>query len=44
VKEKFARSGALEPLITTAEEFAAMVKADYEKYGKVVKDVGAKID
>ena len=44
VKEKFARSGALEPLITTPEEFAAMVKADYEKYGKVVRDVGAKID
>ena len=44
VKEKFARSGALEPLVTTADEFAAMVKADYEKYGKVVKDVGVKID
>jgi len=44
VKEKFARSGALEPLITTPEEFAAMIKADYDKYGKVVKDVGAKVD
>jgi tripartite-type tricarboxylate transporter receptor subunit TctC len=44
VKEKFARSGALEPLVTTPEEFAAMIRADYDKYGKVVKDVGAKID
>jgi len=44
VKEKFARSGALEPLITTPEEFAAMIRADYDKYGKVVKDVGAKVD
>ena len=44
VKEKFARSGALEPLITTQEEFAAMVKTDYDKYGKVVKAVGARVD
>ena len=44
VREKFARSGALEPLITTQEEFAAMVKTDYDKYGKVVKAVGARVD
>jgi tripartite-type tricarboxylate transporter receptor subunit TctC len=44
VKEKFARTGALEPLITTPEEFSATIRADFEKYGKVVKDVGVKID
>jgi tripartite-type tricarboxylate transporter receptor subunit TctC len=44
VKEKFARTGALEPLITTPEEFSAMIRADFDKYGKVVKDVGVKID
>ena len=44
VKEKFARTGALEPLITTPEEFSAMIHADFDKYGKVVKDVGVKID
>ena len=44
VKEKFARGGALEPLVTTPEEFSAMIKADYDKYGKVVKDVGVKLD
>ena len=44
VKEKFARTGALEPLVTTPEEFSAMIHADFEKYGKVVKDVGVKID
>jgi tripartite-type tricarboxylate transporter receptor subunit TctC len=44
VKEKFNRSGALEPLITTPEELTALVRADYQKYGKIVKDVGARID
>lgn len=44
VKEKFARGGALEPMITTPEEFLAMIKADYDKYGKVVKDIGVKLD
>jgi tripartite-type tricarboxylate transporter receptor subunit TctC len=44
VQEKFARGGALEPMITTPEEFSAMIKADYERYGKVVKDIGVKLD
>jgi len=44
VREKFSRSGALEPLILTPEEFSAMIRADYEKYGKVVRDAGVKVD
>jgi tripartite-type tricarboxylate transporter receptor subunit TctC len=44
VKERFARAGALEPMITTAEEFAALVRNDYDRYGKVIKAVGVKID
>jgi len=44
VKEKFSRSGALEPLILTPEEFSAVIRADYEKYAKVVKAVGVKLD
>jgi tripartite-type tricarboxylate transporter receptor subunit TctC len=44
VQEKFARGGALEPMVTTPEEFSAMIKADYERYGKVVKDIGVKLD
>jgi tripartite-type tricarboxylate transporter receptor subunit TctC len=44
VKEKFSKSGALEPLILPPEEFNAMIRADYEKYGKVVRDVGVKVD
>ena len=44
VREKFNRAGALEPYVTTQEEFAALIRADYAKYGKIVKDVGAKVD
>jgi tripartite-type tricarboxylate transporter receptor subunit TctC len=43
-KEIFARSGALEPYISTPEEFAALIRADYEKYGRVVRAVGVKVD
>ena len=43
-KEIFARSGALEPYISTPEEFAALIRADYEKYGRVVRAIGAKVD
>jgi tripartite-type tricarboxylate transporter receptor subunit TctC len=44
VREKFARTGALDPMITTPEQFAAIVRADYEKYSVLVKEVGAKVD
>ncbi|MFM9968561.1 MAG: Bug family tripartite tricarboxylate transporter substrate binding protein [Burkholderiales bacterium] len=44
IKEKFSRSGALEPLILSPEEFSAMIRADLEKYGKVVKAAGVKLD
>jgi tripartite-type tricarboxylate transporter receptor subunit TctC len=44
VREAFARSGALEPLVTTREELAALVRRDYEKYGQVVRTLGVKTD
>ena len=44
VKDKFNRAGGLEPLVTTREEFAAMIRADYDKYGQIVKTIGVKID
>lgn len=34
----------LDPMPMTPEEFAARLKSDYDKYGKVVKLSGAKID
>ncbi|HEX2115453.1 MAG TPA: tripartite tricarboxylate transporter substrate binding protein [Alphaproteobacteria bacterium] len=44
VKDKFNRAGGLEPLVTTPDEFATMIRADYDKYGQIVKSVGVKID
>ncbi|OGA47077.1 MAG: hypothetical protein A3G24_27425 [Betaproteobacteria bacterium RIFCSPLOWO2_12_FULL_62_13] len=35
---------ALDPSPSTAEEFNARIKTDYEKYGKLVKLTGAKIE
>jgi tripartite-type tricarboxylate transporter receptor subunit TctC len=37
-------TGALEPLLLSPPEFDALIRKDYEKYGKVVRDVGASID
>jgi len=36
--EKLNVSGSLEPLVLTPEEFSALIKADYDKYGKLVKE------
>jgi tripartite-type tricarboxylate transporter receptor subunit TctC len=38
------RVGGLEPYISTPDEFAALLRAEYAKYGEIVKAVGAKID
>ena len=44
VKEKMNAAGGLDPYLTTAEEFRALIKRDYAKYAKVVKDVGIRLD
>ncbi|HZT62976.1 MAG TPA: tripartite tricarboxylate transporter substrate binding protein [Burkholderiales bacterium] len=44
VKEKLANAGGVEPWITTPEEFAAEMKSEFATYGKLVKELGAKID
>jgi tripartite-type tricarboxylate transporter receptor subunit TctC len=43
VKEKFAAEGG-GPMGGSSQEFAALLKADHAKWGKVVKDSGAKVD
>jgi tripartite-type tricarboxylate transporter receptor subunit TctC len=30
----------LDPMYMTPEEFAAQLKADYERYGKLMKEIG----
>ena len=43
-RKKLHAAGGLEPYISTPAEFAALIKRDYDKYGKVVKEVGVKVD
>jgi tripartite-type tricarboxylate transporter receptor subunit TctC len=42
--EKIRRVGGLEPYSSTPDEFAALLRAEYAKYGEIVKAVGAKVD
>jgi tripartite-type tricarboxylate transporter receptor subunit TctC len=44
VKQKMNAAGGLDPYLTTPDEFAALIRRDYEKYAKVVKDIGIKLD
>ena len=38
------RSIALDPYVSTPQEFAAQIRSDYAKYGEVVRKVGVKVD
>ncbi len=42
--DKLAASGSGDPFITTQAEFAARIRADYDKYGKVIRDIGLKVE
>jgi tripartite-type tricarboxylate transporter receptor subunit TctC len=42
--EQIRRLGGLEPYITTPQEFEALLRSEYAKYGEVVRAAGAKID
>jgi tripartite-type tricarboxylate transporter receptor subunit TctC len=44
VKEKLNNAGGLQAFATTPAEFAALIRNDYDKYGKLVRDIGVKID
>jgi tripartite-type tricarboxylate transporter receptor subunit TctC len=44
LRDKVRNLGGLEPYVTTPEEFTALIRAEYARYGQVVKAVGAKID
>ena len=37
-------AGGLEPMATTPQQFAALIRSDYDKYGKLVREVGAHVD
>src|SRR5437764_9459460 len=42
--ERIRNVGGLEPYISTPEDFSALLRAEYTKYGEIVKAVGVKID
>ena len=42
--EKLNVSGSLEPLILSPADFASLIHSDYEKYGKLIREIGIKLD
>ncbi len=44
VGERLIATGSGEPFLATLAEFAAMIRDDRERYGQVIKDVGATVD
>ena len=44
LRDRLRKVGGLEPFVTTAEEFSAIIRSDHAKYEKVVKAAGATVD
>ncbi len=44
VTDKLGAAGAGEPLVTTTDEYVARIRADNEKFGKVIKSIGARVE
>jgi tripartite-type tricarboxylate transporter receptor subunit TctC len=44
VREKMKAAGGLEPYVASPEAFQALIRRDHDKYAKVVKDVGIRLD
>jgi len=42
--ERLNVSGSLEPLILSPAEFSALIREDYDKYGRIVRDLAIKAD
>jgi tripartite-type tricarboxylate transporter receptor subunit TctC len=43
-RKRLAASGSGEPYATTPNEFAARIRSDYEKYGKLIRSIGVKVE
>ena len=43
IRERYAQSG-LEPVGGTSEQFAAVVRADYDKYGRLIRELKITVD
>ena len=44
VRDKLHAAGGLEPFQTTPQEFAALIRRDYERFGALIKQIGIKAD
>ncbi|OAI52795.1 hypothetical protein AYO46_04400 [Betaproteobacteria bacterium SCGC AG-212-J23] len=44
VKKKLNAAGGLDPYVASPDEFEALIKRDYAKFAKLVKDIGLKVD
>jgi tripartite-type tricarboxylate transporter receptor subunit TctC len=44
IADKLIAAGSGEPSIISLEEFNAMIRRDYERYGKVIRELGVKVD
>jgi len=42
--DKLNVTGALQPLMESPEDFAALIRHDYEKYGKLAREIGIKVE
>jgi len=44
VRSRLHDAGGLEPLATSADEFAALIRRDHERYGRLIREIGIKAD
>src|SRR5262247_2063886 len=44
VADKLAAAGSGEPYVTTLADFAARIRSDHARYGKLIKDIGLAVD
>ena len=44
VRARLETGGGLEPLVTTPEAFAALIRADHEKYGALIREIGLRVE
>jgi tripartite-type tricarboxylate transporter receptor subunit TctC len=43
-KERLATTGSGEPYVVTPEALTARINSDYEKYGKLIRSIGVKLE
>ena len=43
-RQKFAAGGGADPMILKPEEFAALIRRENERYGRIIKELGVSVD